>query len=192
MPAPDRILSDLDTGLEQVLSLIGRAAVDSRSPMRWPVLSTQALAGGGSARTVVLRAFDRKGCVCSIWTDRRSEKVNELKAEPGTCLLFFDPAKKLQIRAFGSLSVKTGGPEHVDALQRAQQGTMDDYASPMGPGHPIDGPKETSSIDDPSSNFALLIMRVTEIDVLELSRQGHRRALFQTADGTFDGHWRVP
>lgn len=192
MPARERILADLDGGLEQVLALIGRSVVDPKSAMRWPVLSTASAKGGGDGRIVVLRQFDRETLRLGVWTDGRSSKVSDLKVDPGASLLFFDAAKKLQIRTSGSVSIHIEGHEHAQALEKALQGNMADYSSIAGPGRVVDAPNAIAESNDAAANFVLLQLSIDVMDVLELSRSGHRRAWFEWTGDMLTASWRVP
>ncbi|MEO0465360.1 MAG: hypothetical protein AAF216_02360 [Pseudomonadota bacterium] len=192
MSAPDRVLADLDSGLERVIAMIGRGVVDARSAFRWPVLSTQALDGGGASRIVVLRQFDRDRRELSFWTDNRSDKVAELEAAPIATTLFFDPAKKLQIRAFGPVVVCKHGSLRDVAFEKASQGNLDDYASLTGPGAPMAAPETTTKETDPSAHFVLLTQTISRLDVLELSRNGHLRAMFDWSGEAPSKTWVTP
>jgi len=192
MPARERILADLDGGLEQVLALIGRSVVDPKSAMRWPVLSTASAKGGGDGRIVVLRHFDRETLRLGVWTDGRSNKVSDLRADPVASLLFFDAAKKLQIRTSGSVSIHIEGQAHAQALEKALQGNMADYSSIAGPGRAVNAPNAIAESNDAAANFVLLQLSIDVMDVLELSRSGHRRARFEWTGDMLTASWRVP
>lgn len=192
MPAPERILEDLEGGLEQIMALIGRSVVDPKSAMRWPVLSTASAKGGGDGRIVVLRQFDRETLRLGVWTDGRSSKVEDLRFDPVASLLFFDPAKKLQIRTYGSVTIHIEGPEHAKSLEKALQSNMADYSSFAGPGRAVDAPDAIAETNDAADNFVFLQLSIDVMDVLELSRSGHRRARFEWSGNLLTASWRVP
>ena len=64
---------------------------------RYFTLSTINSNNRPDARVVVLRHFDAKEYLFSIYTDARSEKVHSLKSNPVAELLFYDHRKLSQL-----------------------------------------------------------------------------------------------
>lgn len=75
------------------------------------------------------------------------------------------------------VTVQTSGPE-VDAVwQRVRQSaTAGDYLSTAAPGTPLAQPDAGTAQQAERHHLAILSAQVTEIDWLELSASGHRRA----------------
>ena len=87
-------------------------------------------------------------------------------------------------------SVITSGPE-VEALWQAvkQSAAAGDYVSPLPPGAVLSPGRGTAdTANAPAHSFALLRAQVLQMDWLELSRDGHRRA--QLSANTWE--WLTP
>ena len=59
------------------------------------ILNTVDLHNKPDARTVVLRSFSQEDLTIGIHTDNRSEKVEHLKNNNFTCLVFYDDQKNI-------------------------------------------------------------------------------------------------
>lgn len=175
---------------QQIWVELGRATQDRHHAWRTPVLATADLAGGVSARTVVLRAVDANAHTLQIYTDARSPKVATLLANPAAAFVFWSPRLNWQLKAKVSVSVETAGPRVERLWEKVRQSASAcDYLSATAPGMPLaaDGDSAESTPDE-VHHFGLLIAQVTELDWLELSRSGHRRAKI-TGDAW---EWLVP
>lgn len=173
------------------LDVFARAAVDNRSPYRWPFLAT-AGASGPDGRILVLRGFDRPTRCFSLWSDRRSGKFDDLARDARGALLFFDKGRMTQIRVRGPVRVLTEGADWEAAFARASTGPLDDYESPLAPGAPLATPAANDDAAEPRDNFALLELRGETVDWLKLSRDGHARATLDWSEGGAGHQWRVP
>jgi len=181
LDAPDDIRS-------QIWIELVRASRDKHHEWRTPVLATTGLDGLAQARTVVLRHAHTATFELDLYTDSRSAKAQELKAQAQAQLVFWSARLSWQLRAQVAVSVITAGPE-LDALWQIvrQSPSAGDYLSRLAPGAvlpeahadsdakaerkaPLIGPLATPC-------FAVLRAEVTQMDWLELSRTGHRRAL---------------
>lgn len=183
-----------------------RASRDKHHDWRTPVLATTGLDGLAQARTVVLRHAHMTTFELDLYTDSRSAKVQELKAQAQAQLVFWSSRLGWQLRAQVKVSVITSGPE-LDALWQIvrQSPSAGDYLSPLAPGAvlpeahadadadadaDVDGNAGANADADSKAErkvplngplaapcFAVLRAQVTQMDWLELSRTGHRRAL---------------
>jgi hypothetical protein len=82
----------------------------------------------------------------------------------------------------------------VDALwQRVKQSpSAGDYLSALAPGSELQASIPTGARAQQKNHFCLLSAQVMEMDWLELSRNGHRRAKI-AADGTLNSwQWLTP
>lgn len=168
-----------------------RATQDRHHEWRTPVLATVGADGLPQARSVVLRQADTKQGTLQIYTDGRSPKVAELASKPALMLAFWSKRLNWQLRVQASVSVQHAGPE-VDAVwaRVSQSHAAGDYLSARAPGDLLPG--DGTGIDAepelaPSHNLAIITAQVQSIDWLELSREGHRRAVFQAEAWA----WRV-
>jgi len=188
---PDGKLESLEEVERTCLDALTRAALDKKSPMRWPTLVTAGLDRGAEAGIVVLRAFDREGRRASIWTDGRSAKVSELQADPSVTLLFFDKSKMMQMRARGTAEILTDGESWETAFAAAKSASLDDYTTKRPPGAPLSEEGITRELDLASDTFTLIRVALHQIDWLSLSRSGHQRALLDWQESASHS-WRVP
>ncbi|MEO1405313.1 MAG: hypothetical protein AAFV54_02320 [Pseudomonadota bacterium] len=168
-----------------------RAAVDKRSPFRWPILCT---AGPGpKGRVVVLRNFEQATRSLIFFTDKRSHKCEELRVHDGAECVFFDPKKMIQIRARGPVKTAITGPQVDQHFENVATHSWRDYAYSDAPGTPIDQwPSYSLEEAQALQNFCVLTMSVETLDWLNLSREGHQRALLNWSDSGPGHSWLVP
>lgn len=201
MPKPFSIPDDLDAVLDDAWTRLTRGANDRRSPLHTPVVAT-----GGDAvrqRVMVLRNADRAGSTLRFHTDRRSAKVAMVHAAPQVSVLGYDPAARIQISLHGTSTLATGAD--ADAFwDRTTLSGRRCYLVNPGPGAVVpraDGGLPTDLIDripttDESEagriNFAVLIVTVDQLEWLELSARGGRRARFIRRGDAWDGTWLIP
>lgn len=152
----------LATALAQAWALLERGCADPAHGCHWPVLATVALDGSADARTVVLRAVDAGARALAVHSDARAGKLAQLRAEPRACLVFHDAVARTQLRASGPIRIHQGD----DDADRAW--------SALRP--------QSRALYDGFARFALLRLRVTDLDWLLLDPSGHRRARFRWAD----------
>jgi hypothetical protein len=161
---------------------LGRASLDRHHEWRTPVLASVDADGLPDARTVVLRQVDAVAGQLTFYTDSRSPKVAQLQAQAAAVLVFWSARLSWQMRVRVNCSVITFGPE-VETLWQGvkQSAAAGDYLSPLPPGAALppgsgmaDAAKANATA--PTHSFALLRAQVLQMDWLELSRDGHRRA----------------
>jgi len=176
----------------QIWKELGRASLDRHHEWRTPVLACADADGLPDARTVVLRQVDAVVGQLTFYTDSRSPKVAQLQAQASAVLVFWSARLSWQLRVRVACTVITSGPE-VEALWQgvSQSAAAGDYLSPRPPGamlSPGSGTADTANANAPAHSFALLRAQVLQMDWLELSRDGHRRA--QLGANTWD--WITP
>ena len=174
----------------QIWKELGRATQDRHHAWRTPVFSTVNAEGVVNARTVVLRQVDVDTKNLQIYTDARSCKVDELQLQPNAMFVFWSARLRWQLRIRVVTSVFTEGPELERLWERIKQSaSARDYLTSAAPGTPL-APNENvmNQNDETTPHFALINASVLEIDWLELSSSGHRRARI-TAD---DWEWLTP
>lgn len=134
---------------------------------------------------MVLRAANAAQQTLTAFTDHRSAKTAEL-APPQALFVFWSERLKWQLRVRALVTVQTSGPE-VDAVwQRVQQSAAaGDY---LAPGTPLAQPGAGTAPLAERHHLAILTAQVTEIDWLELSASGHRRARI----GLHSWEWLTP
>ena len=182
--APDPALAALHRDVWQRLR---RGVADRRAPARHPVLATQAEAGGGAARVVVLRGADSAAATLEIHTDAASAKMRDLATDPRATLLVWDARARLQIRLRATV---LAAPGDAAAWARIPQPARRAYGGHPAPGTPIPAPDAFDPAPDPA-RFTVLTCTVEQIDALRLDDAMHRRALFRREDG-WRGQWLAP
>ena len=178
----------------QIWKELGRASLDRHHEWRTPVLASADGDGLPDARTVVLRQVDAQAGQLTFYTDSRSPKVAQLQAQGAAMLVFWSARLSWQLRVRVTCSVITAGPE-VEALWQGvkQSAVAGDYLSPLAPGAVLAQDSATASAETtdaprPAHSFALMRAQVLQMDWLELSRDGHRRA--QLSANTWE--WLTP
>ena len=167
--------AELPTRLWQELQ---RAPLDKHHDWRTPVLATVDGQGRPQARTVVLRHADRAAQTLVFFTDARSPKCAELRAQPEASLLFWSPRLSWQLRAGVRARVITEGPEVDAAWTRVRSSpAAGDYLSARPPGDALGGGVgDGASLAPGVHHLAVVQLTVQTLDWLELARAGHRRA----------------
>jgi pyridoxamine 5'-phosphate oxidase len=178
----------------QIWKELGRASLDRHHEWRTPVLASTDEDGLPVARTVVLWRVDAGAGQLTFYTDSRSPKVAQLQAQASAMLVFWSARLSWQLRVRVACSVITSGPE-VDTLWQGvkQSAAAGDYLSPLPPGAVLPPGGVTADaamaiVPASMHSFALLRAQVLQMDWLELSRDGHRRA--QLSANTWD--WLTP
>jgi hypothetical protein len=127
------------------------------------------------SRTVVLRDVSSENELI-IFTDKRSQKINQLKTNPNASALFYHPKKLLQLKINGQLQLILSGEEYDNYKSRIQGNSVKDYLTTQAPGSEIKQPDEVDYQDE--MQFALLKLIPYEIEVLQLKRPNHIRCIF--------------
>jgi len=171
-----------------------RAPRDKHHDWRTPVLATQGInESGPQARTVVLRHADAAMWLLRVYTDARSPKCAELVTQPLAQLIFWSKRLHWQLRVSAFATVEFKG-EQVDVAweNMRQSRAATDYLSELPPGHV----QSCSASLIKNTNFsmsehhlAILSFKVSSIDWLALSKDGHRRAKLTPSDSV---EWLVP
>jgi pyridoxamine 5'-phosphate oxidase len=202
-PEPFGTLEDAQTAIWQMLA---RAVRDRRSAWHTPVLASIGRDGAPKARVLVLRAADRPSRTLRLHTDSRTAKVEEIAREPRVSLLFYDAGARLQLRASGLAHVARDGDVADAAWAATRMLGRRCYTAPLAPGSPAPGPvsglpealehREPTRAESESGrpNFSVVLIRLEELEFLQLAFAGHRRGAFRiSADGNgWTGRWLIP
>ena len=168
---------------------LSRAALDRHHEWRTPVLATVGLDGAPNARTVVLRHADAQALTLGFYTDARSPKIAELAEQPQAKLLFWSTRLNWQLRVRVRVATLTSGPQVEAVWAKVKQSrAAGDYLTLRAPGQPLADDVSMAVNNHAPHHLALLNAQVDEIDWLELSRNGHRRARLSAT--TWD--WLTP
>ena len=169
-------LSLIETSLWQQLQ---QAAAEHEHPWRLVTLATFD-GHRPQARSVILREVDIAARELSFFTDARSPKVAQMRAQPLGSVLCWSAPLGWQLRLEVNLQVSTEGAEVAARWARLKSSpSAHDYLSPLPPASPVadryaPGPAARH-------HFAVVHAQVQAIDWLELHAEGHRRARFDKA-----------
>jgi pyridoxamine 5'-phosphate oxidase len=171
-----------------------RAPHDRHHEWRTPVLATQGTNHSGpQARTVVLRQADAAMWTLRVYTDARSPKCSELVAQPLAQLTFWSKRLNWQLRVSAHATVEFEGEQVNAAWERVRQTHASaDYLSAFPPGDvqaSIKAPVENTDDSLRGHHLAILDFKVSSMDWLALSKDGHRRARLKPAG---ELEWLVP
>ncbi len=166
----------------QIWKELGRASQDRHHAWRTPVFATANASGFVNARTVVLRRVDAVTGVLEIYTDRRSEKVADLRHQPRAQFVFWSERLHWQLRVTVTASVATDGLHAQKIWQSVKQSpAARDYLGTEAPGALLGTDRAVTATVSDETHFAVVCGIVIEMDWLELARDNHRRARL-TAD----------
>ena len=191
-------LADLNAALGHGFDLLATAVRLRTAPMHTPVVSTIARDGRPRARVVVLRAFDRERRQLRFHTDIRSDKFDELHADPRIALAFYDAAQKIQLRIEGRATLHQDDHIADAAWASSQPISKLCYAVEPGPGRGITArddfflPRDRSDSETGRAHFSAVIATIEEFDFLWLGAAGNRRAVYRFVDQQSDARWVVP
>lgn len=178
----------LDAVLADALDRLEEGARNRKNAMHLPVVAT----ADADARVMVLRHVDREARALRFHTDLRAPKVAALAADPRVGLLAYDPEAHVQLRMRGQGRIERDGEEVEEAWSASSNFARRCYLAPHPPssahGAPLPNlPEDVRDAEpDPArleeearANFAILKVRLDEIDWFSLAHDGHRRALWR-------------
>jgi pyridoxine/pyridoxamine 5'-phosphate oxidase len=177
----------------QIVTLEFKKATNvKRHPFKYVVMNTTNGTAENS-RYVVLRKYTVQGTFL-IFTDARSEKMTNLKTSNTCSLLFYHDGKKLQARVNGTVIIHQNN-EVTQQYWNGVKGTSDKaYTSVLAPGEKITKPEDAYAWDEKidSSNFTVLEIVPTEIEILQLNRDEHIRAQYANLEGKAEATFIAP
>ncbi len=183
-------VDNLDDILTSVKQEIRRATVDHKHPFRYVILGTGA--DSISMRHVVLRKVDDQFNLM-IYTDSRTQKVDQINQNQQCQLLFYHPRKKVQVKVSCVATIcqndEVTRKHWLNVLGENQKA----YCSVKAPGDPINSPIEAFEWDDGFSSkyFTVLSLSPTQIEILQIRGAEHLRVIFKQIK-EWSGQWLVP
>jgi hypothetical protein len=179
----------ISTSIQILWDWIADAPTQRDHPMRVPTIITSAN-NIPNARSMVLRATERYALI--FFTDKRSKKTQEIHNNAHSVIHSYDPLESLQIRVRTQLTLLS---HHPDQKKWTEEGLhrFSDYGSVSAPGSPL--PQEPSApptLEIAQKNFCILHARVTDIELLKLSRKGHKRMEWRYRQEIWTAHHMTP
>ena len=196
---------DLPGALERSWHLLEEAIGDPNSPVRTLVLISVCTSGLAQGRTVVLRSFNRQQRQLQIYTDVRSAKVTQLRAQPACTLVAYQPNPMMQLRLSANAIVNYNnkitheawaimpGPNRCNYLTDPDPGSISVQATD---GRPAINAESVPTNDENKiaySHFSVIVCTINKLEWLYLPQRGHRRAQFiwDGAD-SLQSDWLIP
>ena len=196
---------DLAGALERSWRLLEEAIGDPTSPVRTPVLISISAGGLSHGRTVVLRGFNRQQRQLTIYTDARSAKVAQLRAQPACTLVAYQPNPMMQLRLSTNAIVNHNNEITHEAWAVMPGPNRCNYLTDPDPGsisgQPTDGRPVINAESVPTNNenkiayshFSVIVFTINELEWLYLPRRGHRRAQFIWDEAnSLQSDWLIP
>lgn len=196
----------LDAAWRCIWTCLEAGAGPHRSPFTMMQAATSGLDGAPQVRTIVLRAADEASGALAFHTDLRSPKIAQLRRDPRIALVVHDLANHLQIRLDGEATIHADGAARAAIWAGSRPHTLILYQAPFAPGTPVESPPaarvapsaQAASREAGFEHFALIEVRLTRIDFLDISPNGHTRVAFsreRDVDGdgnAWRGQWVAP
>lgn len=151
--------------------------LNKKHPFRYPSLATIEN-HCPIQRTVVLRD-STANFELVIYTDERSDKVQQLKENPNSSLLFYHPKKLMQIKVEGIIKIINSGEDYNNYWSKVQGKSQSDFTTQKAPGTLIDNPNQVNYKED-EHHFCILKLVPKCIEYLQLRRSHHIRARFNS------------
>lgn len=197
--------TELVTVLDRVWRRLQRAAEEPGHPFRTLTFGT-VIGGTPHLRTVVLRRADVEERSLAFHTDRRSQKVADLRSHGRICWHGWDAEAREQVRLRGAGTVHVDDAVANEMWETQAPGSLAHYSRSAAPGTSIDGPYDgldaavqdrairRKDIAEGRPHFAVVRTVIDEIDWLHLHPEGQYRAQFQfnQEQSAFEGTWVLP
>ncbi|NKI33528.1 pyridoxamine 5'-phosphate oxidase family protein [Croceivirga thetidis] len=174
--------------LQQIKNELVNGCVKKGHPFRYFTLTTS-LNNVPKARTVVLRKI-KPGIEIWFYTDKRSNKVNEIMENNNVTALFYNPKKLLQITISGKASFEENDEVLNELWNSIPLNSRNDYTSSLAPGSLLKNPDLLNYQNQ--NHFCLIKIKATKIDFLQLKRPNHIRAQFDLNVDNWEGTFLVP
>lgn len=174
-------LSGVDHTLWQRLQ---NARNEGGDPLLTPALATLG-AHYPQQRSVVLRKVDENERSLYFFTDARSEKVTELRANPNAALHFYHHPEKLQLRFNGRVNILRSGALRDRFFAEVQKEELVSYGTERPPGAHISQPEADYMVLDSLAerHFCVLQFQAQRLEALQLNGDHHYRVEFLYENG---------
>ena len=146
--------------------------------------------GEPESRTVVLRAQDKNKFQIWFHTDKRSQKILQIKKHKSVSALFYDTSRKVQLRINGIAILESDNKRNAKIWNSMSLDSKICYMGPYAPSQklPQFSPnllsKSFQEINEKDyelglSRFCRVRIDIAKVEWLRLDYQGHQRLKFQ-------------
>ncbi len=187
---------------KKLWALLTRAVNDRNSEFRTPVF----ICGDKNnldGRVVVLRKADEKNLSLQFHSDIRSTKIDTIKNNSNSSLLFYGKKEKIQLRMKVESKLHYNNEITKESWDKTGHISRKCYLVTNGPGTKSEKPtsglenkfdnfdftKEES--EEGYKNFCVIKCKIKSIEWLYLAAKGHRRALIDFQDSK-KFSWLIP
>ena len=187
---------------KKLWALLIRAVNDRSSEFRTPVF----ICGDNNnldGRVVVLRKADEKNLSLQFHSDIRSTKIDAIKKNSNSSLLFYGKKEKIQLRMKVESNLHYNDEITKESWNKTGHISRKCYLVTKGPGTKSEKP--TSGLDSKFDNFdftkeeseagyknfCVIKCKIKSIEWLYLAAKGHRRALIEF-QGPKKFSWLIP
>ena len=179
---PDTLSAEL---LPQILTQLERSVVDKKHPFRLAYLATTDSNGFPMVRMIVLRDFSASHRILTFFTHHESPKIQQIRHNPNTQVLFYHPKRQQQLRIQG-----TGKIHFEDAITAEYWPRVPDFRQfeylGKAPGTVITDPDTITNPPLTPPLFCVIQVHFSHMDWLQLGRSGHSRVSFNYLE---TGNW---
>ncbi|MDF9798319.1 pyridoxamine 5'-phosphate oxidase [Catalinimonas alkaloidigena] len=195
-------VSSLEEIMAHIWGTLARGGADAKHAYHFPVFAT-VIANEVKQRTLVLRDSNIQKRQLVSFTDIRTQKVRDIRANTNVNWLFYDHKSKEQIRASSIATLHHMDEQSETYWRNIPPKNRGDYLGPHAPGSQLDhyaGNLPQDFLEKPTEkntergreNFCVIICEVNTIDFLKLMKDGHLRTLFTWKDNSWKKNWLAP
>ena len=195
--------NDLDKVYSKIWNLLNLGLQNRDAPFHIPVFICSNK-NKSEGRIIVLRGIDKKEKKIWFHSDIRSSKINALKNNPKSVLLFYDKSEKIQLRVCGYAKINYQNKITEKSWKKTAHMSRQCYLGNKAPGSDTPNPTSglTEDIDNSKytleeseigyKNFCVIETFIKSIEWLYLAAKGHRRAYFSFKNNSLEKKWLIP
>lgn len=181
----------MDTNfLEEIKNEIQKGITDKNHPFKFCAMATNSNGNEPKLRTVVLREF-KEDMLLSIFTDKRSKKVIQIKNDNKVSLLLFHPEKLVQVFIEGTATIVEDETILKKYWSNTPEHARKDYTTEIAPGSTITNP-DTLEYLNAENHFCIINIQSERIEYLKLSRPSHIRVQFTKTNNQWEHQFLAP
>jgi pyridoxamine 5'-phosphate oxidase len=173
--------------------LLELAASGFDEPFRTPAVAS-AGTNGPEVRTVILREVRPQQRRVLFYTDARSPKVGQMAGQNSVTWMFYDPSRRLQVRARGTASLHRDDLLARRCWEDCSEANRRNYRALQAPGSALQKQGQDLSAGNLNGreNFLVVATEFSHLDVLLLGAQSNRRAALAWDGSVWTAGWLSP